>query len=133
MLLVFAIYALIMWGGDIFPTENNELKFTYHAFGGEDYFDQTLEINNTGLHAVVPTLKITPLDRFGAEIPGLTVSSVFGSERGGRVLPSMWSDWDVLKFEGERASEVRDVRVEVTHLEQVHYPETSQEVTVKRY
>ena len=45
------------------------------------------------------------------------------------MIPPFFTDYDLLKFEGERANEVRDVRVEIRDLEQVDYPEIDEAVT----
>jgi hypothetical protein len=124
---------LALGGCTLMPTDESELSFKYHAFGGEHVMDQVLEITNDGAGAVVPTLDITPLDGHGQPIDGLTVTSAFGSERGSRVLPAYFTDIDVLKFEGERAGQVRDVRVRVEKLEQVDYPAMDEEVSVERF
>ena len=57
----------------------------------------------------------------------MTVTSAFGSDRGGQVIPPFFTDYDVLKFEGERAREVRDVSVGSSELEQVDYPEHAED------
>ena len=115
------------------PTRAGDLSFEYRAIGGDGYMDQVLEITNHGESAVVPKLEITPLDKAGQPITGLKVTSAFGSERSGRVLPADFTDYDVLKFEGERATKVRDVDVTVARLEEVDYPTVYREVTVERF
>jgi hypothetical protein len=115
------------------PTRPGDLSFEYTAIADEGNMDQVLQITNDGDSAVVPTLEITPLDKGGLPIEGLKVTSAFGSERGERVLPALYTDYDVLKFEGERATDVRDVRVTVKRLEQVDYPTVYRDVTVERF
>ena len=58
----------------------------------------------------------------------MTVTSAFGSDRGEQVIPPFFTDYDLLKFEGERANEVRDVRVEIRDLDQVDYPEMEEAI-----
>jgi len=116
-----------------FPTTRDEVTFKYTAFGGNDQIDQILDIHNDGLHAIRPTLEITPLDANHQPIPGVTVTTAFGSDRGQQVISSYFTDFDILHFEGARASEVRDVRVRISKLHQARYPEMSREVTVDRY
>src|SRR3954447_6856995 len=130
LVLAFLVVALIVFG---FPTSRDEVHFKYTAFGGNDRINQILDIQNDGLHAIRPTLKITPLDAAGQEIPGLTVTTAFGSDRGQRVIASEFTDFDILHFEGERAGDVRDVRVEITKLRQARYPDMTAEVTVDRF
>jgi hypothetical protein len=130
LVLTFLVVALIVFG---FPTTRDEVHFKYTPFGGNDRIDQILDIDNEGLHAIRPTLKITPLDASGREIPGLTVTTAFGSDRGQRVIASEFTDFDILHFEGDRASDVRDVRVEITKLRQARYPDMHEEVTVDRF
>src|SRR4051794_32837328 len=109
------------------------MSFKYTAFGGNDQIDQILDIHNDGLHAVAPVLKITPLDAYRQPIPGVTVTTAFGSDKGERVVASLFTDFDILHFEGERAGEVRHARVTITKLKQVRYPDMHEEVTVDRY
>jgi hypothetical protein len=121
--MVFALI-VVLWGGDWFThTSASELRFQYTAIGADDEYDQVLTIDNDGLGAVAPKLKITPLDGGGRPIEGLKVTSAFGSTRGTMIIPAYYKDWDILKFEGEGAEDVRDVQVEVEKLEQVDYPD----------
>ena len=122
----------VMFAGCTFPTEEDELSFKYTAYGGDEY-DQALEISSDGFSGVLMDLDITPLDEFGHEITGVTVTSAFGSYRKGQVIPPFFTDYDLLKFEGERAHEVRDVRVEIRDLDQVDYPELEEALTYQRY
>ena len=103
------------------------MSFKYTAYGGDNY-DQVLEITSDGFSGVTMDLDITPLDEGGQPISGVTVTSAFGSYRGEQVIPPFFTDYDVLKFEGERASEVRDVRVEIRDLDQVDYPELEEAI-----
>ena len=114
-MLFFLVLALVVAGGGGGAQEPSprDLTFEYRAYGGDDQIDQVLEITNDGTTAVVPTLDITPLDKSGQPIPGVKVSSAYGSERGERVVPAYFTDIDLLHFEGERAGDVRDVRVRV--------------------
>ena len=49
------------------------------------------------------------------------------------MLPPYYTELDVLKFEGERAGDVRDVRVKVRDVEQVDYPAIDEDVTAKTF
>jgi hypothetical protein len=122
----------VAFAGCTFPTEESELSFKYTAYGGDNY-DQVLEISSDGFSGVAMDLDITPLDASGAPISGLEVTSAFGSYRKGQVIPPFFTDYDVLKFEGERAGLVRDVRVKIRDLDQIDYPELDEAVTYQRY
>ena len=115
------------------PTTHDEMSFKYVAEGDEDDFDQTLEITNEGLSAVVPTLEITPLDAARNPVPGVAVLTAFGSDRGRQVVASFMTETEVLRFEGERADEVVDVRVEIEKLEQVSYPDFEKYFDIQRF
>lgn len=134
MIALFAL-VLVLWGGDLFTHTNaSEISFSYRAQGAEDEYDQVLTISNNGWGAVAPKLKITPLDSAGVPIAGLEVTSAFGSTRGEQVIPAYYEDFDILKFDGERAGEVRDVRVEIAQLEQVDHPDMPEGgVVVEQY
>ncbi|MBE2315526.1 hypothetical protein DVA67_006035 [Solirubrobacter sp. CPCC 204708] len=124
-MLTIVILGLALFGapGWLTHTTAEELSFSYQAIGEEDEFDQVLTIKNDGLGAVAPKLKITPLDSTSQPISGLKVTSAFGSTNGTMIIPSFFEDFDILKFEGARADEVYDVRVEVVELKQVDYPD----------
>ncbi len=128
LLFVFAL----VFVGCTFPTEESEMSFKYTAYGGDNY-DQVLEITSDGFSGVAMDLDITPLDESGQPISGVTVTSAFGSYRGNQVIPPFFTDYDVLKFEGDRANEVRDVRVEIRDLDQIDYPEMEEAVTYARF
>jgi hypothetical protein len=128
--LALAVVAVILFG---FPTSKDEVTFKYTAFGGKDQIDQVLEIHNDGLHAITTRLQITPLDEFGYPIEDLKVTSAFGTEKGEHVLPSLYTEGDFLKFEGDRAAEVRKVRVKILDIDQVKYPEQAEPFTVTKY
>jgi hypothetical protein len=130
LVLAFLVAALIVFG---FPTTRDEVHFRYTAMAGEDQIDQVLDIRNDGRHAIRPTLKITPLDAFGQAMPDVTVTTAFGSDRGQQVIAAGFTDYDILHFDGDRAADVRDVRVEIAKLKQADYPEMTREVTVDRF
>lgn len=134
MIAILAL-VLVLWGGDLFShTDASELSFSYRAQGPSDEYDQVLTITNNGFGAVAPRLKITPLDSASRPISGLKVTSAFGSTRGTQVIPAFYEDFDILKFEGERADEVWDVQVEIAELEQVDHPDLPEGgVVVERY
>ena len=125
--------ALALSSCNVLRTAETDLSFTYTAFGGDEMMDQVLEITNDGPTAVTPKLEITPLDGSDQPIEGLKVTTAYGSERGEHVLPPYFTEYDVLKFEGERAGEVRNVQVEVREMEQVDYPALDAEVTAEQF
>jgi hypothetical protein len=131
--MALVVLAVALTGCTVFPTEEDEMSFKYVPEGDEDDFDQTLEITNEGLNAVAPTLKITPVDIGGDPVDGVTVTTAFGSDRGRQVVASYMTETEVLRFEGERAEDVVDVKVEIEKLEQVDYPEFDDYFKVQRF
>jgi len=129
------VLALVLFGGDWFiSTTPDEVTFSYQRIGTGDEYDQVLTIKNDGFGAVAPKLKITPLDSANQPISGVKVTSAFGSVRGTQVVPPFFTEYDILKFEGERADEVWDVKVEIDDLKQVDHPQMPEGgVVVKRY
>lgn len=89
-----------------------ELTFAYRADGGSGYVDQVLTIANTGAVAATPSFDIIPLDATGEQVRGIRVESAFGTDHGGQVVPAYTEVIDILRFEGEDAADVADVRVE---------------------
>ncbi|GII27850.1 hypothetical protein [Planotetraspora mira] len=110
------------------PTRVNQLSFTFHRINPSGYMDQTLEIVNRGPSAVIPTLEITAVDRTGAALPGVTVSTAFGTDRAEMVAPAREASYDVLAFTGSDAASVADVRVTVRGMADVAFPVAPQEV-----
>ena len=81
--------------------------------------EQTVLLEHRSDRSVVPTMNYTPLDADGAVVPGVEVSSIFGSDRG-QLIVGPAGEIDVLMFEGDRASEVvnaRGVALEVVELD----------------
>ncbi|MEV0289738.1 MULTISPECIES: hypothetical protein [unclassified Kribbella] len=102
-------------------TKPDQLFFGYQRFGGPGRMDQVLTILNRGPSAVAPTLEITPLDSTGAPVPGITVRTAYGSDRGQVVVSWRGEGWDVLAFSGADVARVVDVRVKVRDLVSVNY------------
>jgi hypothetical protein len=91
------------------------LSFRYTATSGTDDMDQLLEIDNGSGESLVPTLRFTPLDQNEQPVPGVTVTTVYGSDQGRLVVgPEGYAD--ALVFHGAKADEVADVRVDVARL-----------------
>lgn len=91
------------------------LTFAYHRQNGNEYIDQTLEINNSYTRSVVPVLAFTALDRNHHALPHVRVRTVYGSDSGRLVAPYGYS-LDILRFSGSGEHQVYDVRVTVRHL-----------------
>jgi hypothetical protein len=89
------------------------LSFAYSAIGPPGTIDQTLEIRNRSDRSVVPVLRLTALDASGEPLAGVTVKSVYGSDRGELAVPPAGA-LDILVMKPEtRIGEVADVRAEV--------------------
>ncbi|GAA4557093.1 hypothetical protein [Planotetraspora kaengkrachanensis] len=110
------------------PTRVNQLAFAFHRINPSGYMDQTLDIVNKGPSAVIPTLEITAVDRTGAALPGVTVSTAYGSDQAKMVVPAREISIDVLAFTGGDAASVADVRVTVRGMADAAFPVAPQEV-----
>ncbi|GII26470.1 hypothetical protein [Planosporangium mesophilum] len=102
------------------------MAFVYHRINPSGYMDQTLEIVNNGPSAVIPTVEITPVDRTGTVLPGVTVSTAYGTDQGKMVVPARETSLDVLAFAGRDAANVADVRVTVRKTADVTFPAAPQ-------
>ncbi|MEU4214431.1 hypothetical protein [Actinoplanes sp. NPDC026623] len=112
-------------------TGPDQLEFEFDRINPPGHMDQTLLIANSGTSAVIPTLEITPVDRGGAVLPGVTVSTAFGTDRGKVVVPARKTTIDVLAFAGDGAANVADVRVSVQEMTTVAFPAAPQDVVVE--
>ncbi|WP_330294365.1 hypothetical protein [Streptomyces sp. NBC_00503] len=83
---------------------------------GDSHVDETmnqqLEIKNATRGSVAPVLAFTALDKNHQEMPQVAVTTVYGSDRGGLVVP-YGTSWDTLRFSGPGEHDVADVRVTV--------------------
>ncbi|MBB4763043.1 hypothetical protein [Actinoplanes digitatis] len=126
--VALTVAGLVTW--DIVDTSTRErLTFTYVSQPGDGMMDQLLLIDNDDATAVTPTLSFTALDGSGEPLPGVTVTTAYGSDRGGLVVPP-GGGYDVLIFGGQPAGEVADVRVTVDDAPTVRFPSHSDEVDV---
>ena len=103
-----------------------DLSFRYTVFGEPYNIDQTVMITNPRTdEAAIPTLEFEPQDAHQVAIPGLTVESLFGSTKG-RLLVPPGSAFDILRFTGDRAADVRTVSVKTVSVRWApfHHPET---------
>jgi hypothetical protein len=93
----------------------SSLSFHFQRIAGTDMMNQQLSITNHSGQSVVPTLRFTPVDGAEQPVAGVTVTTAYGSDRGQVVVGSK-GGLDVLAFHGVDASEVVDVKVDVTSL-----------------
>ncbi|MEV5825858.1 hypothetical protein AB0L25_09800 [Spirillospora sp. NPDC052242] len=100
-----------------------QIDFAFERTTGPGYMDQTLVMTNHGFGATAPTLKFVPLDRTGHAVPGVTVRTAYGSDRGLVVLPPRSEAVDVLAFDGPRFRDVIDIQVTVLRTEESKLPE----------
>ncbi|GIF21645.1 hypothetical protein BJ973_004911 [Actinoplanes tereljensis] len=112
---------------------SRRLTFTYHQHNGSGMMDQTLEIFNPALSAVVPTLEIVPVDSSGAVVAGVRVSTAYGSDKGRLLAPGRAYSLDVLAFAGDDVSRVADVRVTVRASAKAEFPVTPLDVEVQTF
>lgn len=101
------------------------LDFAFERTTGPGYMDQTLTMTNHGFEATAPTLKFVPVDRAGNAVPGVTVRTAYGSDRGLVVVPPRSAEVDVLAFDGPGFRDVVDVRVTVLRTEEPELPESA--------
>ncbi|MFI7064653.1 hypothetical protein ACIBL3_26920 [Kribbella sp. NPDC050124] len=102
-------------------TKPDQLFISYQRHGPSGYMDQVLTILNKGPSAAAPTLEITPLDSTGAPVPGITVRTAYGTDRGKVVVSSQGEGFDVLAFSGADVARLADVRVKVRDVVPVNY------------
>lgn len=88
------------------------LSFDFKAHGGRNFIDQTLLITNPNASDVAPVLAFTALGKDGSAVPGVQVTTAFGSDQG-RLVVHSGRGFDVLAFSGPDAALVADVRVTV--------------------
>ena len=108
--------------------EKRPFSISYVPVATDDGLDQTLRIENHTETSVQPTLRFTPFDPYGRELPHVETRSVNGSHLGGPLLPANGSLVDVLRFDGQGSRLVRGVRVELAAVEEVDHPPLEQEV-----
>jgi hypothetical protein len=89
------------------------LSFKYVGDTGVDEtMNQQVRIENTSRRSVVPVLSFTALDKNHQILPQVTVSTVYGSDRG-NLVAAYGTSYDILRFSGTGAHDVADVRVQV--------------------
>lgn len=104
-------------GGVVSGSDDGEpaFAFRYESIGGTGNIDQTLSIVNESDATAAPTLEITALDATGDPLPGVRVTTAFGSDRGQLAVSPRLVAFDVLRFDGPSARSVDDVKVEVVN------------------
>ncbi|MCL3818195.1 hypothetical protein [Aeromicrobium wangtongii] len=100
----------------------------YTPIATDGSLDQTLMITNNTEVSVQPTLRLTPRNMYGHELPHVSVVTVNGSHLGRAVLPAGGTLVDVLRFDGQGARQVRGVEVELAAVEEIDYPALEQDV-----
>lgn len=87
-----------------------QLTFTYTRHSDEGAIDQLLTIFSKAEEPVAVTARFDALDADGKALPDVRTRGIYGTERGDQVLMPGWNH-DILRFEGDGAADVRDVRV----------------------
>ncbi len=102
--MLFVLFLMSCSPGSTGPVE---ISVDYQDIAEPGFMDQTVLIEHGSDRAVIPTMEYTPLDADGAVVPGVEVSTVYGSDRGQLVVGTA-GEIDILVFQGERSSEVVD-------------------------
>lgn len=106
-----------------------DLKFAYFGVAESGMLDQTVTITNPSRDvAAIPTLSFQALDENSDPLPDVTVSTIYGSDKGLVVAPADYEVFDILRFEGAGTDRVKDVKVTVETMRTVEdsgttYPE----------
>jgi hypothetical protein len=101
-------------------TQPFTVKYTPVSTDGS--LDQTLTITNNTETSVQPTLRFTPYNMYGHELPHVTTQGVNGTHLGRAVLPAGGTLTEVLRFDGQGERQVRGVGVELGAVEEVDHP-----------
>ena len=96
------------------------VRYTPVATDGS--LDQVLAITNNTEVSVKPTLRLTPRNMYGHELPHVTVVGVNGSHLGNAVLPAGGTLTDVLRFDGQGFRQARGVDIELAAVEEIDFP-----------
>lgn len=90
-----------------------DISTVYVDVGASGFIDQTVTFRNRANVAVIPEVRYQALDAQGKAVPGIEVTTAFGSDRSLLVVPPS-GYFDVLRFSGDRVNEVVNVDVEIT-------------------
>jgi hypothetical protein len=114
--IVGALLAFVLVGCGSSPSGPNAigLRFSYVGVAPAGRIDQTVSITNPSDHlAAIPTLSFRALDENSHPVPGVSVITVYGSDRGLVVVPAHYEVFDIVRFEGADAGRVKTVKVTV--------------------
>ncbi|MFT4189778.1 MAG: hypothetical protein QM621_14525 [Aeromicrobium sp.] len=100
----------------LFSKKQPQLSVAYTARGAGGGLDQLVTMTNPTDDDLVPTLRFRPLTAYGQEIPGVTVTSVQGLDRGMLKVPARSTARDLLRFDGPGCRQVCHVQTEVLDL-----------------
>jgi hypothetical protein len=133
-LTVVALTGLLAGGCGLIPSgpgpQSPPFEFLYQPTSGDDRMNQTLAITNLTSLSYAPILKLAAVDETGEELPSVTVSTVYGSDRAALVVPARTSIVDIMRFTGDRVDRVADVRATVIDALYVDYPAIATDPTV---
>ena len=101
--------------------EEPQFEFVYRASTGEGFMDQVLDISNPGDRSYAPILGLEAVDETGAVLD-VTVTTVFGSNRGYVVVPARGFATDILRFNGAEVDRIADVWATVFSAVEVKFP-----------
>jgi len=102
---VLSLFSLILMSCSSSSGSAVDVTVDYQDIAEPGFIDQTVLLEHGSGSDVVPTIRYTPLDADGEAVPGVEVSTVYGSDEG-RLVVGTGGEIDILVFEGERASEV---------------------------
>jgi hypothetical protein len=99
----------------------------YTPIATDGSLDQTLTITNNTDVSVQPTLRFSPRNMYGHQLPHVTTQGVNGSHLGRAVLPAGGTLREVLRFDGQGSDQVRAVDVELAAVEELDHPALEQD------
>jgi hypothetical protein len=99
----------------------------YTPIATDGSLDQTLTITNNTDASVQPTLRFSPRNMYGHQLPHVTTQGVNGSHLGRAVLPAGGTLREVLRFDGQGSDQVRAVDVELAAVEELDHPALEQD------
>ena len=133
-LAALLLAGLLPGGCGLVPTGRRSqppvFSFAYTPDSGDGYMNQLLQITHSGSRSVAPVLKLYAVDSSGVPLPEVTVTGVFGSDRGELVVPAGYGVVDVMQLTGEHVNRVADVRASVLRAPVVEYPTITTEPVV---
>lgn len=95
-----------------------DLRYAYSRIADTGSIDQTISITNPSHDlAAIPTLSFQALDANSDPLSAVSVTTVFGSDKGLVVVPANYEVFDILRFEGTGSERVVDVKVTATAIQ----------------